>query len=388
MTSVFPVRRRAEEFNTLVEGTSTGGVRDSGLTDFLDLVSAVRDLPRVEPRPAFTASLREQLMAAADTLLLPSEDTQRLTLPPRRTARDRRIAALVGGFAVVGATTSLAVAAQTALPGEMLYPLKRALENAETGIQVSDEAKGASMLASATDRLAEIAALGRAGDLGETTAATTLTSFSDQAMLASDLLLADYAETGDAATIGQLRAFTSGSMETLTQLEGVLPAEARDELVYAAQVLGQIDAAAGRACPGCAGGIDQIPSFLLSSAGQVPEPALVVVPGPVMADKRGGSPAGGPKSGGPSGQKHGGLSGGDDAPLDDPALNPDTPGAGGGAPSGGGNATNPLDALTEPLTGGGGGSTSGAGGSGGGITGVPPVDDVIEDVDEGLPETP
>lgn len=385
MTSVFPVRRRAEEFNTLVEGTSTGGVRDSGLTDLLDLVSAVRDLPRVEPRPAFTASLREQLMAAADTLLLPSEDTQRLTLPPRRTARDRRIAALVGGFAVVGATTSLAVAAQTALPGEMLYPLKRALENAETGIQVSDEAKGASLLASATDRLAEIAALGRAGDLGETTAATTLTSFSDQAMLASDLLLADYAETGDAATIEQLRAFTSDSMETLTQLEGVLPAEARDELVYAAQVLGQIDAAAGRACPGCGGGIDQIPAFLLSSAGQVPEPALVVVPGPVMADKRGDSPTGGSKSGGPSGQEHGGPSGGD-APLDDPVLNPDTPGAGGDAPSGGDNATNPLDALTEPLTGGGGGTTSGGGGSG--IIGVPPVDDVIEDVDEGLTETP
>ena len=166
MTSVFSVRRRAEEFHTLVEDTSAGSSADARLADCLDLVAMMRDLPPVEPAPEFTASLREQLMAAADTLLLPSADTQRLTLPPRRTARDRRIAAVVGGFAIVGASTSLAVAASTALPGEMLYPLKRALENAETGVRMSDEGKGVSLLANATDRLAEVTALSRTGDLG------------------------------------------------------------------------------------------------------------------------------------------------------------------------------------------------------------------------------
>src|SRR5687767_14456050 len=145
MTTVFSVRRRAEEFNTLVEDTSAGGSRDARLTDFLDLVAMMRDLTPVEPSPAFTTTLREQLMDAADTLLLPSADTQRLTLPPRR-SRDKRIAALVGGFAIVGASTSLAVAASTALPGEMLYPLKRVLESAETGAHMSDEGKGTSLL--------------------------------------------------------------------------------------------------------------------------------------------------------------------------------------------------------------------------------------------------
>ncbi|MEJ7795598.1 MAG: hypothetical protein WKF50_08595, partial [Nocardioides sp.] len=149
MTPVFSVRRRAEEFHTLVEDTSTGNSRDARLADCLDLVAMMRDLAPAEPTRAFTAALREQLMAAADTLLLPSDDTQRLTLPPRRTARDRRIAAVVGGFAIVGASTSLAVAASTALPGEMLYPLKRVMESAETGIHMSDEGKGASLLANA-----------------------------------------------------------------------------------------------------------------------------------------------------------------------------------------------------------------------------------------------
>ncbi|MGZ5401244.1 MAG: hypothetical protein ACXWDM_14645, partial [Nocardioides sp.] len=110
MTPAFSVRRRAEEFNTLVEDTSTGSSRDARLTDYLDLVTMMRDVAPPQPTPEFTAALREQLMAAADTLLLPSDDTQRLTLPPRRTARDRRIAALVGGLAIVGASTSLAVA--------------------------------------------------------------------------------------------------------------------------------------------------------------------------------------------------------------------------------------------------------------------------------------
>ncbi len=384
MTPVFSVRRRAEEFNSLVEDTSAGRVPDSRLAESLELVAAVRALPTVEPRPEFTASLRERLLDAADTLLLPSADTQRLTLPPRRTARDRRVAAVVGGFAVVGATASLAVAAQSALPGEMLYPLKRAMENAETGIRVSDEAKGASMLASATDRLAEIAALSRAGDLTEDTAATTLTTFSDQALVASELVLADYAQNGDQDAIEELRLFTADSMEALSQLDAVLPEAVRDELLYAAQVLGQIDAAAGRACPGCLGGIEELPSFLLSSAGQVAEPALVVVPAPVVTAKPPGTSSGGqPESG--TGQQGGQQGSG---PLGDPPVTPGTPNPGGGSTAGGGGTPNPLDALTDPLPGGKGGSTSGGGGGGGGIAGVPEVDDVIDDLSKGLPELP
>ena len=74
-------------------------------------------------------------------------------------------------------------------------------------------------------------------------------------------------------------------MQTLTQLEALLPEEARDELMYAAQVLGEIDAAAGQACPSCGGGIAQIPPVLFS-AGQIAEPAVVVVPSPVISGER------------------------------------------------------------------------------------------------------
>lgn len=376
MTTVFSVRRRAEEFNTLVEDTSAGGSRDARLTDFLDLVAMMRDLAPVEPSPEFTMTLREQLMDAAETLLLPSADTQRLTLPPRRTARDKRIAALVGGFAIVGASTSLAVAASTALPGEMLYPLKRVLENAETGVHMSDEGKGASLLANATDRLAEVTALSRTGDLGEgAMIADTLATFSDQALLASDLLLDDYAETGDEASIEELRDFTSTSMQTLTQLESVLPEEAQDELAYAAQVLGDIDAAAEQACPECSGGITQIPPSLLS-AGRVTERPIVVVSAPFVED---GTSTGGGKTDGDGGAKGDGTgdSGDDGDPLTDPTISPD-PGDTGDT---GDDPTSPIDVLTDPVTGGQGGGTTT---NGGGLPGVPDTDDV----DDGLPELP
>lgn len=382
MTSVFSVRRRAEEFHTLVEGTSTGSSRDARLADCLDLVAMMRDLTPVEPAPGFTATLREQLMDAADTLLLPSPDTQRLTLPSRRTARDRRIAAVVGGFAIIGASTSLAVAASTALPGEMLYPLKRALENAETGVHLSDEGKGVSLLANATDRLAEVSALSRTGDLGESVMiADTLATFSDQALQASDLLLDDYAETGDEGSIEELRNFTSTSMQTLTQLEALLPEEAQDELVYAAQVLGDIDAAAAQACPSCAGGITQIPAALMS-AGHVTERPVVVVPAPLV---QAGSATGSGKqdqAGGTKGDPDDSTDDGD--PLTGPTLSPDTD-TGTDTGTGEDDATNPIDALTDPVTGQGDGNTSNGGGT---LPGVPEVDDVTDGVDDGLPELP
>jgi len=379
MTAVFPARR-AEEFNDLVEGTSTRPVRDARTTALLEVVGQLREVEPVEPRPEFTASLREELMAAADTLLLPSETTQRLTLPPRRTARERRVAAFVGACAVVGASTSLAVAAQSALPGEMLYPLKRVLESAETGVQLSDEARGVTLLGNASDRLAEVTALLRTGDLGEgPNIEDTLTTFSDQSLEASELLLSDYAATGDEASIEELRDFTATSMQTLAQLEALLPEEARDELQYAAEVLTEIDAAAATACPACKGGITQIPPALLASAGRVPEPQVTtVIPGPVVEaeEPRSGDGQGGTK--GDDGGQPGGTTG------DDGGLLPDGPdiGSGGGGSTGGGgddDPEGPIEEIADAVTGD--GTTSG-----GGVTGIDPLDDVIDEVDDGLGE--
>jgi hypothetical protein len=271
MTPVFGARRRAEEFHSLVEDTSTGGLHDARYADFLDIVASLRDTPAAQPRAEFVSGLRERLMIEAETVLAVSDEEKRLTLPSRqkarRPARERRIAAAAVGVAMVGATTSMAMAAQSALPGDTLYPLKQLLEGAQTGIAVNEGDKGATLLANASGRLAEITALSRDGRLDDgDTIADTLNTFTRQSIEASDLLLADYATTGNASSIVELRDFTGQSMQTLTDLEAVVPDQARDELLRAARILTQIDAQAQQACPSCGGdGIGEIPAILTSS---------------------------------------------------------------------------------------------------------------------------
>ena len=177
------------------------------------------------------------------------------------------------------------MAAQNALPGDVLYPVKRAVENAQTGIQLGDGDKGVALLANASGRLDEVSALSE-DPTGEDAAAIvdTLGAFADQASEASDLLLADYAENGDQASISELRDFTADSLDQLTALESQVPDAAQDELVRAAQLLVEIDAAAQRACPLCAGtGITEIPPIFAPTSAEftVPTPSGAVARTPV-----------------------------------------------------------------------------------------------------------
>ena len=218
--TAFTARRRAEEFDSLVEGTSTGR-DDARYADFLDIVAQLRSAPEPVARPEFVGDLRERLMVAAATELAPADDDARLTLPARRPARERRIAIAVGALALVGATTSVAMAAQSALPGEALYPVKRAIENAQTGFSTDEADKGSRLLANASGRLDEVTELSAQGDLADNVAiASTLNTFTEQTTAASDLLLADYDATGNEASIDELRTFTADSMDHADQARG------------------------------------------------------------------------------------------------------------------------------------------------------------------------
>jgi hypothetical protein len=342
MTWGFPAQRRADAFNEQVETPSAGrpATRDA---DLLELVGALRTVPQVTARPEFVADLRAQLMAEAATALVPA-DTSRLTLPQRRPTRERRLAAVVGGIAVVGVTTGVAVASQGALPGDSLYPIKRAIESAHTGLSVGEGSKGATMLGNASDRLDEVDALTREDGLAdELRIADTLNTFTDQATQASDLLLADYAHTGDESSIAKLHDFASSSLDQLAALEPLVPADARDELIRAAGVLQGIDAAAGQRCPSCGGTpIASIPPVLTAAENVfVPPTAPEATPKPNTGAKK---PQ--PKKG-DGGRPH--------LPHVQPGdLGPGSvsdPGSGSSDSSGG---SNPLQTITNTLTGGGG----------------------------------
>ena len=139
----------------------------------------------------------------------------------------------------------------------------------QTGLSVGEGSKGTTVLANASARLDEVDELTRQGEVDAPTEARierTLDTFTDQATEASDLLIADYANTGHADSIAQLRDFASSSLDQLAALEPLVPPAARDELIRAAGVLASINAEAAQQCPTCGGTpITSIPPVFLAA---------------------------------------------------------------------------------------------------------------------------
>ncbi len=263
MTGAFVSRRRADEFDALLSAPARTSDTAAAYADLLELVGALRAEPAVSARPEFVADLRSRLVVEAARQARPVDDAVRLRLTPqqRHGARERRLATVLGGFAIVAASGSMAMASQAALPGDVLYPVKRAIENADTNLQSDDAAKAETLIAHARGRLDEAQQLTAEG-ADAATVAETLQDFTDQANQAADLALDDYAETGNQDTIGDLRSFNQQSMGELDALGDVVPADARPALITAAQSVRQTDSAAFHVCPTCGeGNVTQLPEF-------------------------------------------------------------------------------------------------------------------------------
>ena len=234
MTPSFRARRRAEEFDALIGGASDPTTPSARDAELLELVGALRSTPTVTARPEFVADLRARLLVEADTALVPT-DLDKLRLPPRRTPRERRLVALAGGLVIAGAATTVAVAAQSSLPGDPLYPVKRAIESAHAGLSVGDNREGRTLLGNASGRLDEADALSRSDDPdSQAMVADTLSTFTDQASAGAELLVADYQSTGRQSSIATWHDFASSSIAQLKELAPEVPADARPELVRAA----------------------------------------------------------------------------------------------------------------------------------------------------------
>jgi hypothetical protein len=270
MTSAFSARRRADEFEALLTrgpGASLSEREAARFAELVDLVSDLRALPEVAPRAEFVSSLRESLMAEADTVLVRQPAApQRLAMPTTTRPRDRRLATLLGGAALVGATATMAVAAQTSLPGESLYGVKRGIESAQVRLAGDDSERGRTLLAQAETRLTELEELA-AGDGGAVQLIPdTLDDFTEQSGDGVRSLLTAYGSGGSRADVQAARAFTSTSMERLDALQGELPESASDELLAAGRTLLDLDTEISTACGLCDGSLTSTPEFLLTSA--------------------------------------------------------------------------------------------------------------------------
>jgi hypothetical protein len=324
--------RRSQEFHELVEGSSTAGA--SSYAGLLELVGGLRTIPEPVADPVFVAALREILIAEAETVLAAAAADQagvderlRLTsAAPRVRRRNRRLAAAVSGVVLVGGSATMAVASQSALPGDGLYPIKRGIESAHAGLTFDRAGRGEVLLSSASTRLDEAASLSRA-DAQPSRVDDALAAFTQQAVAGSDLLVQDYQTSGDESSMTTLRSFTASSMTRLHDLQPLVPTESLPQLLQAAQALDQIQSVSVHTCPACSGPLaTTVPTVLVD--------ATHVATGPWTT---------GGTNGGQTGQHqhHGGPG---------PSTGPQLPQVGGSLPPGSVTAPPPTGTNTDVVT--------------------------------------
>ena len=264
MTTLLSARKRAEEFDALLNGGATDSADLAGLAK---VAFHLREHAPVSPRAEFSADLRELLMAEAATVL--TAEAKTLALPVRqRGPRERKLVAAATAVVFFGGTAGMAAAAQNALPGDALYPIKRTIESAQAGLTFDDAAKGRDLLGNAGARLSEAEGL-LSEDASSPEVAGTINDFSAQALEGATLLAKSFQEDRDPASIEAVRSFAADSLTTLQELAKVAPPEAQEALTSAAIRLQELDQQMLGLCSTCSSDLPPlaVEEFLLSSSG-------------------------------------------------------------------------------------------------------------------------
>jgi hypothetical protein len=248
MTPLISARRAAEDFASVVDGSSVD-VADR-YTDLMAYVDLLRAEPTSDGRPEFVADLRSRLMSAADTLLVAAPTQPRIapvvTLAPR-TRRRRRLGVAAAAFVIVGGSAGVAAAAESSLPGDPLYPVKRGIESAQVSLNSTDAAKGHDLIAQAGTRLDEIDGLiGEGNSTSEIN--DTLSAYEDSAGSGADLLFVAYQRDGNSDDLAQLRGTLAGQLDQLEQLGSQAPPTTQPNFASATSLLTDLDQQARVLC--------------------------------------------------------------------------------------------------------------------------------------------
>ncbi|MFI7419279.1 DUF5667 domain-containing protein [Nonomuraea sp. NPDC049684] len=108
------------------------------------------------PEPAFRERLREDLVSGRLLLTAPDEERAPVTSVRRRR---RPLLSQVATLGLAGAMMVASFATYQAVPGDTLYPLKRAAESTLVHLSTDDAQRGERELASAETRAKEVASL-------------------------------------------------------------------------------------------------------------------------------------------------------------------------------------------------------------------------------------
>jgi hypothetical protein len=210
----------------------------------------------VEPSAEFRSALRTQLMTEAATVLAPADTrTVRPHRPPLRTPSfgfRRRLAGATAALVTAGGFVGLVGASAEALPGEMLYPVKRSVENVELAFHKDDPARGEYRLSQASERLAEARLLIDDGSPRSSEhVAGVLDDFANQAKDGSGALFRSYERSGSQDSITQVNDFSAAAAADLAQISGKVPIGADHSFQVAASTVNELVTQASRLCTAC-----------------------------------------------------------------------------------------------------------------------------------------
>lgn len=266
MTSLFRSRHDAEELHAAVTGTATPEVEQRH-ADLLRTVSLLTEHPPVRPRADFTADLRERLMLAAETELVAAPPPVR-RVPAAPTPLRRRVGTLAASLAIVGGTAGMAVAAQGALPGDPLYPIKRGGEQVVSALGIGEDSRGEAALAHAATRLDEAAAL-QGRDADAALVVRSVEEFSSLADAGARELFAAYQSDGDDDSVTAVRDFAATQLPRLESLDTDDPA-VQSVTLEAADTLESLDRQARSLCAACGDSLALPASDSLAEAAGAP----------------------------------------------------------------------------------------------------------------------
>ncbi|MEH3068641.1 MAG: DUF5667 domain-containing protein [Aeromicrobium erythreum] len=251
-----PGRDDAQDFHDAWESGAHG---TGQVAELVRTAQTLRASATVAPRPEFASALRERLMTEGRTVLVPAPGASRRTAdaaagaPAAAPSRARRrlataAVAAVSSLGVVGLVASSA----SALPGDVLYPVKRTVEDVELALHRSDEARGTQRLELASERLREVRAViadGSPAARGQVPA--LLDEFSTQAEQGSASLFDAYDTDGSTASIETVNDFAAASAVDLTTMAADVPADASESFSAAAAAVTDLAGQAGRLCASC-----------------------------------------------------------------------------------------------------------------------------------------
>lgn len=262
----------AEVFADALEGR---GPRNSEVRELVRFAESLCE-SAVDPSPEFRLSLRAQLMADAATVLVkapaPGDRSHVRAFKPSEHPVRRRLAAATAALIATSGMVGIVASSAQAIPGDMLYPVKRGVETVELSMHRGDESRGSFQLAQASERLAEAHSLSTQKDSrSEAAVVKALAEFSDTATAGSAALFDDYTSEGNEKSIDKIGSFAETSSSVLQSMSANMPAGSTDAFKTAATTVSDLVSQATTLCGQC--NVASLPSTLASTVAEVLKPA-------------------------------------------------------------------------------------------------------------------